>query len=505
MGMALTIVVVAIYLIVTLVIGWLATRRTSSTVGDDYFMASRTLSKITLVMAVLATQWSAFVIMGLPGEAYRSGFGTLGKYASVAFGCAFGAYMIGYRAWLLGKRYGYSTSPELLAARFSSPAAHIVTLVVSLYYTVPYLITGMMAGGQAVVIITQGAVPYWLGALIMGAVTVYYIAGGGMRGAAQVAVLQGVVIFIGMVILVIFVGASQGTANILEKVPPNLLTREGKFTPVEYIAQALIMFGNPVIFPQLLAKLMSSRSVEDLKITSVAWPVGTFTVFALAILMGVWGAALVPGLQGPATENVLFMMFAKYAPPFLGALLIVVLLAAVASTLDGQLLTVSQLATLDIFKRYTHLSEDRVVRFGRWAVIVVAMISYLGALIRPGNILVIAVFAFAGFCLLFWGALLALHWKRMNKWGFVVGVSVGEILLHLWQFHLIPYFPGIPNAFLPALIITVLLSVVISLTIPQSEDEARARDRFFSVFAEAFGDGGKAAEIPVSGTVKSSM
>jgi solute:Na+ symporter, SSS family len=141
--------IAGIYLVALLVIGWWSYRKTLPT-PEDFFMAGRAFGPVVLIFAVYATNMTAFYMLGTPGNAYRQGIGTYG-YIAFASALVIPAmfYLIGYRAWRVGKRYGYMTPSELLGARYESPAVALVLFVLLVFYTVPYIVTSVIGAGLA--------------------------------------------------------------------------------------------------------------------------------------------------------------------------------------------------------------------------------------------------------------------------------------------------------------------------------------------------------------------
>ena len=79
------IAVVAIYLGLVIVVGTLGHRLFRNT-AEDYFVASRTIGPVVLLMTLLGTNLTAFTMLGASGEAYRLGiivFGLMGASSSI--------------------------------------------------------------------------------------------------------------------------------------------------------------------------------------------------------------------------------------------------------------------------------------------------------------------------------------------------------------------------------------------------------------------------------------
>ena len=104
------------------------------------------------------------------------------------------------------------------------------------------------------------------------------------------------------------------------------------------------------------------------------------------------------------------------------------------------------------------------------------MLSVIGVVIawdKDSNVFKIVSFAWAGFGAAFGPVmLLALFWKRSNKYGAIAGMVVGGAMIFIWKF----VIAKLGGAFaiyelLPAFIIALVVNVVVSLITPAPEKE----------------------------------
>ena len=166
-GMVLTLTIMVAYFLVLMAIGY-ASRRVLKSTSEDYFLASRSTGFIVLLFALFATNQTAFGIIGVPAIGYQLGVGVWGFAASGIGLIAFGYYVIGYRSWVLGRRYHYMTQSEIISDRFGSRLVGILVWALLSIYTVPYIMIGSIGGGEAFSTMTQGVVPYWAGRIAAG-------------------------------------------------------------------------------------------------------------------------------------------------------------------------------------------------------------------------------------------------------------------------------------------------------------------------------------------------
>ena len=172
--------------------------RMARTAGD-YFIAGRQLSMWVFVLAATATSFSGWTFMGHPGLVYRDGF----QYAYASFytiTIPFTGVMFLKRQWMLGKRYGYVTPGEMFADYFQGDAIRILTVLVALLFSIPYLGVQLGASGFLFNVLTDGAFGINVGMWMLSAVVLIYVAAGGLRAVAYVDTLQCILLALGIVI-----------------------------------------------------------------------------------------------------------------------------------------------------------------------------------------------------------------------------------------------------------------------------------------------------------------
>lgn len=472
--------IAGVYLIVLLGIGWWSYKKTLPT-PEDFFMAGRAFGPVVLILTVYATNMTAFYMLGTSGNAYRQGIGT---YGYIAFASALVIptmfYLIGYRAWRIGKRYGYMTPPELLGARYESPAVALVLFVLLVFYTVPYIVTSVIGAGLALE--SLGKIPYLWGAAGVLLITMLYTVFGGMRGTAWTSVFQGLVfIVVGVLAFVMIANALGGFAAITQRVyteRPELLQRAGNFDPKDWFSFLFVAPLAVIAFPHVFMRVLTGKSSRTLKALTVVYPLLFLLTWPPVIYIGLWGSVVIPGLDDRSSDAILPMMIAQLLPPVMLGLGVAAIWAAIMSTLDAMMLTLSTMLTRDLlarsFPRYVR-KKGREVAFGRLFLVLIALLAFVGAVIRPGTIYDIAKFAFTGYALTVPAMLASFYWRRSTAWGVLASLVIPNLLLPFYYFT--PYLAWSTFGFLPVvplMVLSLMLLVLISLrTRPPSQQTIR--------------------------------
>ena len=122
-------------------------------------------------------------------------------------------------------------------------------------------------------------------------------------------------------------------------------------------------------------------------------------------------------------------------------------LAAALSTADGLLLTIANALSHDVYYKMIdpHASTKRRVTVAKILLLVVALIAAWVTSYKPGNILFLVGAAFSLAMSAFFPALvLGIFWKRANKWGAIVGMSVG---LAVCIYYMVVTYPFLRDLF----------------------------------------------------------
>ncbi len=438
------------YLLITLAIGALAYRRRSSG-ADDYFLGGRSARTIVLFMALFGTNVTPFVLLGIPGISYHQGIGVFGLNAAIiALGVPLTFYVIGYPAFLAARRIGALTPAELYAERFASPAVGLVLFLAYFVYTLPYMVTAVIGVGLSASILTGGALSFGTAAAAVLVITILYTTLGGMRATMWTNVFQGTVFLALMVAATVWIaGDLGGPVAAMERVAaarPELLVKasSGAMAPGPWASWGLAIALTVIGFPHILVRLFAARDVTAIKNACRLYPLIMIVLWIPAVVLGVWGAVEFPGLVAKASDSILPMMIEAHLPPAVMGLALAAVLAAVMSTLDAQLLTLSSMLTRDVLGRYApRFTDRREVMIGRVFLILIAIAVFGIVLLQPASIFQIAAFAFSGYVTLVPVLYLGLRWRRMNAAGAITSIIAGNLALLLAWAGLLPAPGGI--------------------------------------------------------------
>jgi SSS family solute:Na+ symporter len=446
-------VVVFAYLAVVLYIGIFAFRARSTSRAEDFFLAGRSLGPTVFLLSLVGSNMTAFSILGASGHAFANGIVTYGLMASSsALVIPVTLLVIGTRLWALGKRRGFMTPVQMFRDRWECGHIGTVIFVVQAALLVPYIIIAVMGGGTTLQTVSHGAVPFWLGGLVVSAVVMLYVFLGGMRGTAWVNTFQTVLFLLFGTIAVAVVSAGMGgfteaiDGMLASPATAPLLTRE-RVSPFYFFSYTFIPLSS-IAFPHIGIFCLTARRLEHFRKTVVLYPLCMLLIWFPSVFLGVVAnratdvpaiaakiearaALAAPTAARPAEErdrlralaagdDVILRLVEGYAPTLLAALLAAAVMAAVMAS-DSQILALSTMFTEDVFTYYggtRRFGDLAQIRTGRAFVVLLTAIAYLIALRMPQSIFDVATqYAFAGYAALSPLLVGALFWRGSTKWG----------------------------------------------------------------------------------------
>ncbi|KJS00790.1 MAG: hypothetical protein VR68_06905 [Peptococcaceae bacterium BRH_c4a] len=481
------ITMMVIYTLFIVAIGLWSTKYSKKTL-EDYAMASREFKALVLFGSVFGANISAVTLIGIPGGAYHRGW-IMWPYFVTAWAWLTPLlfYALGSRAWVIAQKFGYMTISEMIGGRWKSKPLAYITSVILLIYTIPYLMIGLQGGAITLEVLTKGAIPYWMGALIVTVVVVYYLLVGGMRGAAWVNTFQTAVFLVGGIaifLIVAFVlgGPAESTKAVAEKYP-ELLTRE-KMPWQVFFSYGFIVSSAAAMFPQVFMRLLTGKSPKSLKQMALLYPVGGLLIFFAMAYVGMWGKPIFPNLVGAQSDGILPMLLAQFTSPWITGLLGAAVFAALMSTMDSQLMAAVTIIVKDFLVGKKNMSDEKTVIIARWLVLALAAISYGLALGKFAGIIKIIEFAFAGFALLWVPMVGALYWQRCTLPAAIISMIVSQAVLISLTLGWLPkslnfgMLPGVP-----AMLLGFVLLVAISYLTPAPSEDSK---EYFRVIKDAY-------------------
>jgi SSS family solute:Na+ symporter/sodium/pantothenate symporter len=364
---------------------------------------------VGITLAASIASMATFVIN--PGFVYVHGVSAIMHFGVAAnLGATIGLIVLSLGFRRVGKRGGALTLPQWVGSRFESQAMTIFFAAVNLL-SLTFVV--LIVGGLSIVMQSTLGLTNLEAVLLVIGFTFSYIFVGGTYAHAYTNTLQGI-IMTAVAVIVVASGLhlfSDGITPALDKLAlldPNLAktinpqsTLFGSFFSV-FVSGFVIGFA-VVAQPHILIKALYVKKDSDVaKYLGVCFLVSL--AFTALLLVGLYAQLLeLPkaAFQDPATglfrqDLVMTVYLTKTFGPTMLSFVMVALLAAGMSTLDGLLLALSSIAANDLFLNLTrnNLLRDKseedqykiAHRAGQIILIVMGLITFVIALNPPTSL-----------------------------------------------------------------------------------------------------------------------
>ena len=464
-------VITIVFIVYLLILAGLALwSRGETHTMSGYFIAGKKLPPWVVAFSTNATGESGWLLLGLTGMGYAAGAQAFWVVAGEVVGIALAWSLLSRRLKRLSDASDSITVPDVLVARFNDQTQVIrkISVLIILVMVGAYVAAQMVATGKAFAGFTD--LSYSAGVLVGAAVIIFYTLVGGYKAVAWTDLVQGILMLLGLIVVpLVAIDAAGGWAAVtsnLQAQDAGLLSPwgpAGKSTAALIGILSFLAVGLPFMgVPQLMVRFMSARSEKSL-VPAMFISVVVILLFDLgAVLTGMAGRALFPDLADP--ETVLPVISTTLLHPVLGGVMMVVVLAAIMSTVDSLLILASSAVVRDYWQqiRGTKLSDYALARRGKIVTLIIGLIGVGFALHQTPLIFWFVLFAWSGLGAAFGPVLLcALWYPRTNLRGALAGMLGGFLTTVIWVlwlkplcFDLLEVIPG----FLVGLLMTIAFS-----------------------------------------------
>lgn len=455
----------------------------------------RKLGPFVAAMSAEASDMSSWLLMGLPGVAYLTG---LAEASWTAIGLVVGTYLnwliVARRIRRYSHRLGAITVPQFFSKRWGDQRCLLSALaaLVIIVFFIPYTASGFSACGK--LFSTLFGVDYVAAMLVSAAVIVIYTVVGGFLAASFTDLIQSIIM---TVALVVVLGFGATAAGGVDAVLDNARSLAGYLslneihvvgggsapysllTICSLLAWGLGYFG----MPHILLRFMAIEDENKLKLSRRVASTWVVISMGVAIVIGVVGNAMTAAgaLEELSDAETIIVRIAtlisQHGPlaALLAGVILAGILAATMSTADSQLLAASSSVSQDLACDFLGLKLEgkKGMLVARSVMVAISLVAAFLARDPNSSVFRVVSFAWAGFGAAFGPTMLmALFWKRSNKWGALAGMLTGGVMVFVWKFLIAP-LGGVWAIYelLPAFLAALVVHVVVSLLTPAPEKE----------------------------------
>ena len=336
------------------------------------------------------------------------------------------------------------TAAEYITERFGSGTQKTYTYI---FLAVSVFTTGSFLYPVAKIIEVAAGIPLTASILVLGALSMIYVAVGGLRGVVVTDVLQFVILFAALIIVIpLAFGKVGGVEAFFDKVPDGFFHLfEGEYTPgfiFAFCIYNMFFLGGNWAYVQ---RYTSVKTENDSK--KVGWLFGALYLISpvLWMLPPMIYRVFNPDLSGLENEDAYLLMCKEAMPAGMLGLMLGGMIFATASSLNAILNISAGVFTNDIFRRLRPDSSDRTLMkvaristlsFGVLAVVVALLIKSMGGIVN----VVISVAALTGVPI-YLPVIWSLFSKRQTA-GTILGVTFSSLAINLFFKFVTPWLFG---------------------------------------------------------------
>src|SRR5262245_4631159 len=421
--------------------------------ATDYYAGGRSFTGVQNGFAVAGDYMSAASFLGISGAIALTGYD--GFLYSIGFLVAWLVALL-LVAELLRNSGRYTMADQLAFRMRQRPvrtAASVSTVVVSIFY----LLAQMVGAGALVSLLLEleGDAAKNVTIALVGALMIFYVTVGGMKGTTWVQIVKAVLLMSGTILITVLVlaqfnfnisdmlgGAAENSGAGQAFLEPGLKYGADTTAKIDFLSLGLALVLGTAGLPHILIRFYTVPTAKQAR-SSVLWAISLIGAFYLMTLVLGFGAAalLSEGAYGQVAEsdgNLASPLLAEEVgggPGSNGGAILLALIAAVAfatilAVVAGLTLTSASSVAHDIYAnvikrgKATERDEVQVARGAAFAIGAVAIL--LAILAQNLNIAFLVALAFAVAASGNVPALiLNLFWKRFNTRGAVWGIYGG--------------------------------------------------------------------------------
>ncbi len=361
------------YLVILLGLGvWGRLARKEKSLSD-FYLGGRSFGPFVLFMTLFATQYSGNTLIGYAGRAYRDGFQFLAAPMFMMLVIC-GYLLYAPKLYRLSVRKGYITTADFLQDRFGYRPLSLLVSALGMVALCNYILTNLLAMGLLVETASGGRFLVWQGILALSVIMVLYETLGGMRGVAWTDVVQGILLLVGCLVIFALLNYRYNSYEVLSIdlkanypsfwEPPDW---EGK---IGWLSTIVLLGFAISVYPHGVQRIYAARSENSLRRSLQVMAFMPILTTFFIVFVGWMGAGLLPGLESEkgATDRIsLYMInllvveipqFKFFMVVFLGAVI-----AAIMSTVDSALLSISSSLTEDWYRLFKPDSSQARLAF----------------------------------------------------------------------------------------------------------------------------------------------
>ena len=424
-------VIVVLYLLVMLFIGWWSSKKISS--NTDFMVAGRRLGPFLMAGTLAATEIGGGSSLGVVQQGMQN-HGISAAWYIMTMGFAF--VILTFLAPKF-RAATVKTVPEYFRRRYGKSAGLITAIIMLL----PLI--GLTAGqfiASSVILSTMLGISYKTAVIIVAVVVTIYSIMGGLWSVTLTDFIQVFLIIIGMIIAVPFaMNLAGGWSNVVANVPAETFDMFKGYSPMAVVSLTIMYVATFTVGQEAVSRYYAARDGKAAKQGSIMAAILNFVYAFIPAVLGIITLALIN--MGKFNAEDFADVGARYALPVLAmeampaiicGLLFAGIISATMSSSDSDLLGAGSIFANDIYRAVLKpdASSEEVMKVTKIVMAVVGVVSMFIALFNTSSIVSLLMFCFtlraAG---AFFPYVLGHYWTGASWAGTIASLISGSIVV----------------------------------------------------------------------------
>lgn len=351
---------ISLYFLLVVLIGLLAKRKQTT---GEFLIADRKVGIFQTSASIVAVM-GGMVLVSQAALAYELGFSTIWFWIGFSLGTIF-LGLAAKKIKVVADKLKFLTIGDYIFTKFDYKTGILAAVVLFLSFFA-LLIGQFIAGASLFAPLLN--IPYSSAVLILGIVTLFYLILGGFKAVIKTDFLQFLImffIFIFLIFTINFGKYSPEQLNLGAIGVPSII--------IFLIMGTFVMFGSADIWQRIFA----AKSVRTAK--NAAY-LSALMFFILGTILTFVGVAAKNNFPNVDSSQALYYGLFNLVPAPLLVLSVLVILAAIMSTIDTELFVLSSSIAKDFYHRKKEKSEEQMAKIIKNSLIVLAAISMVVAI-----------------------------------------------------------------------------------------------------------------------------
>mmetsp|Transcript_11220 Transcript_11220/g.24297 ORF Transcript_11220/g.24297 Transcript_11220/m.24297 type:complete len:771 (-) Transcript_11220:263-2575(-) len=344
-----------------------------------HYLGGRSFGPLLTAGTVFASLFSGYTVIGVPNEAYRTGWKSL-RWMATIWGIIFGFFGAGIRLRKSSNIRNHQSPVDFITDRYQSQFLRYMIVFLQVVPAIIYLAAQVRAiKGTFNSMFELDADTNWPVVLIMAIILIFEIVGG-LNSVALTDSLQAIVMFFSFVAVPSILASKFYGWKDLDPYTypkPEFYQTPSKDDQWKFWQFCLINFSFFTL-PHFMQRLYAAKDLKSLKAGYATMTIANWFTMPVGCFIGTVGVMILDGdnVLDPFTSVLEALMDEGGFSKVVGIIAVTASLAAIMSTADSLIIAISQLITVEIvYPARPKTTPKQITWIGRFVSLFAVVIS----------------------------------------------------------------------------------------------------------------------------------